>query len=199
VNRPIARKLTTLLTATSIAILALISPTHAKDVTIQDVVHAADAGDFKTALKTLETIAAEGDAQAKGFLAYGLSIGEWHIPIDKARAEKLFRSAADKGDGYANLELYLMNEPEADIQPGDVFVQSNDYLGNLKTAADAGNAPAQVLLAFKLRNEKKFNEAYLWFQKAASKEALIAKGMKVFIEDFEHHPPTQNIKKLLDL
>lgn len=197
-NHIITRKLNTLVAATSIAILILTSPSHAQDVTMQDVVHAADAGDFKTAIQTLETIAAEGDAQAEGFLAYVLSIGEWHVPVDKARAEKLFRSAADKGDGYANLELHFMNAPEADIQPGDVFLPSDDYLANLKTAADAGNAMAQSLSAFNFRNEKKFDESYARFKESAENGSIIAKSMQVFIEDIEHFSPTKNPKRLLE-
>jgi len=179
--------------------LSFTSPTLAQSDSMEDVVRAANALDFKQAYKLLEEAAASGNAQAEGFLAYVLSIGEWHVPVDKKRAEKLLKSAADMGDGYANLYLYAMNEPNAEINPGDLFVPSNDYEANLQAALGAGNSLAQTTWAFSLREEKEYAESYIWFEKAATNGSVIAKAMQAFIEDVEHYPSAKSPARLKEL
>lgn len=176
----------------SLVLAGGIAPVQAQEVSKQAVERAANAGDFTLAYDTLVKLAESGDAQAQGFLAYVLDVGEWHVPVDKVRAAKWLNSAANKGDGYANLYLYAMNQPGADIEPGDLFVPSDDYKKHLQLAVDGGSALAQVSLAFKLRNEKEYADSYKWFQEAAANGSVLGEAMQVYIEDVEHYSPVKD-------
>lgn len=171
----------------------------AQEVSIQDVEREANAGRFEKAYQFLEQLAENGNAQAQGFLAYVLAIGEWNIPVDTKRAEGLLEFAIDQGDGYANLKAYEMNEPDADIKRGDFFVSSDDYNVNLEMAAKAGHSVAQFLMATKLRSQKKYDASYALYKKSDASGFLFARAKRILIEDIERFPSAKDPARLIGL
>lgn len=186
-------------------VLSLIStvipsgPTKAEGISIEDVVREADAGNYQAAHRFLETLARSGNSQAQGFLSYVLAIGEWHVPIDQKRAEALLQSAVEQGDGYANTAVARMNEPDANIQPGDLFIHSDDYLENYLAAAHVGNPHAQYTMAYATRYQKNYTESLEWFKKSAEAGLVFAKAKLIIIEDIERSSRIKDPARLIGM
>lgn len=183
--------------------LAIFLNTPAKaqiqDITMADVVREADAGNYEVAYRHLEVLARGGDAQAQGFLSYVLSIGEWHVSVDLKRAQMLLQSALEQGDGYAHTAVGIMNEPDADIQYGDLYIYSDDYLANYLAAAKAGNPYAQWAMAIETRYQKKYNESLEWFKKSAAAGFVFAKSKLIITEDIERSSRIKDMARLLGM
>ena len=146
---------------------------------LQKAQAALDKGDTETALKLLQAEAGKGNAVAAN------ALGEIHISgrgvkASPAEAAQWFQKAADAGNpaGQFNLSRLLLIGAEG--VPKDE--EKARFL--LRTAAEAGYAPAQAQLGRAVesladRSEEKaqFAEARDWYEKAAAQnqpEALLA-------------------------
>ncbi len=131
-----------------------------------DGLAAAERGDFATALRLWQPLAAQGNAAAQFNLgimyAYGKGVGQ-----DFKEAMKWYRLAAAQGDAGAQTNLGVMYDNGQGI--------AQDFKEAMKwyrLAADQGNADAQFNLGIMYDNgqgvAQDYARAHMWFNLGAS-------------------------------
>ena len=103
----------------------------------EDAAAAYTRGDYETALRILQPLAEQGDANAQFNLALMYNKGDG-VLRDNAEAVKWYRKAADQGYAAAQFNLALMYEKSPGI-PRDYAEANRLY----RAAADEGLADAQ--------------------------------------------------------
>lgn len=146
-----------------------VSFANAQDLSTHDVEREANAGNFDKAYEVLVQLAESGNAQAQGFLAYVLYLGEWGVPADDVTAKKWMKAAYMQNDGYAHMDVAIENRPD-DPNPTPVedrSIVSHDWKTNVRVAAENGHPFAQHLMGKWAKEKYKYKEAVEWFRKAA--------------------------------
>jgi len=194
VNRTASRLLKLVVIISSVAGLALSAPASAKDVTMQDVVRAADGGDYEAALEYLDALLEEDDPQSWGLLFHLFQSGDWGFEADKEVAQELFRRGLRQNYPLAHYYAALM------LSPGPFSTNRppppQQYFTHLQNAAENGLISAQYILAHEYRRQKKYTQSHEWFKTAANNGDALSKAMTVLIEEVEHYPTTWNPDRL---
>ena len=119
---------------------------------------------YATALKLFEAAAQKGDREAQHTLAFMYRDGKGTKRND-AKALAWYRRAAEQGYAPAEYNLGLMYAQGEGVKPDPAAAQRW-----FRRAADHGSVEAQVKLAEIAILEEKFEEAFLWFSKAADQD-----------------------------
>ena len=119
---------------------------------------------YAAALKLFEAAAQKGNREAQHTLAFMYRDGKGTKRND-AKAIAWYRRAAEQGYAPAEYNLGLMYVQGEGVKPDPVAAQRW-----FRRAADHGSVEAQVKLAEIAVLEEKFEEAFLWFSKAADQD-----------------------------
>src|SRR5215212_53833 len=119
---------------------------------------------YATALKLFEAAALKGDREAQHTLAFMYRDGMGTKRND-AKALAWYRKAAAQGFAPAEYNLGLMYAQGEGVEPDPAAAQRW-----FRQAAGHGSVEAQVKLAEITVLEEKFEEAFLWFSKAADQD-----------------------------
>jgi uncharacterized protein len=119
---------------------------------------------YATALKLFEAAAQKGDREAQHTLAFMYRDGKGTKRND-AKAIAWYRKSAEQGYAPAAYNLGLMYAQGEGVKPDPAAAQRW-----FRRAADHGSVEAQVKLAEIAVLEEKFEEAFLWFSKAADQD-----------------------------
>src|SRR5215207_1938584 len=119
---------------------------------------------YATALKLFEAAAQKGDREAQHTLAFMYRDGKGTKRND-AKAIAWYRRAAEQGYAPAAYNLGLMYAQGEGVKSDPAASQRW-----FRRAADHGSVEAQVKLAEIAVLEEKFEEAFLWFSKAADQD-----------------------------
>jgi uncharacterized protein len=133
---------------------------------LEDVVAAADGGDYATATWLLRPLAEHGDLVAQFDLGFLYDSGRG-VPRDYGEAMKWYRLAAEKGHAVAQYQLGTMYADGRGV-PRDHAEAGKWY----RRAAQQGYAWAQFFLGVAFANgqgvPKILTLAHMWFSLAAS-------------------------------
>jgi TPR repeat protein len=119
---------------------------------------------YATALKLFEAAAQKGDREAQHTLAFMYRDGKGTRRND-AKAMAWYRKSAEQGYAPAAYNLGLMYAQGEGAKPDPAAAQTW-----FRRAAENGSVEAQVKLAEIAVLEEKFEEAFLWFSKAADQD-----------------------------
>ena len=119
---------------------------------------------YAAALKLFEAAAQKGDREAQHTLAFMYRDGKG-TKRNEAKALAWYRRAAEQGYAPAEYNLGLMYAQGEGVKPDPAAAQRW-----FRRAADHGSVEAQVKLAEIAVLEEKFEEAFLWFSKAADQD-----------------------------
>ena len=137
--------------AVTIAMVLFSLPAHADGVTMEDVVEAADAGDYETAFIHLTELLEERDPRVIGFMVHIFRTGDWgHDRVSSDKSKEYLETAVSKGSPYANWLFYRgMRKVAKQQDVGEGTQQAADTLQRsyLETAASGGYPDALIELA----------------------------------------------------
>src|SRR4051812_32873855 len=119
---------------------------------------------YAAALKLFEAAAQKGDREAQHTLAFMYRDGKGTKRND-AKAIAWYRKSAEQGYAPAAYNLGLMYAQGEGAKPDPAAAQTW-----FRRAAEHGSVEAQVKLAEIAVLEEKFEEAFLWFSKAADQD-----------------------------
>src|SRR5215212_4858691 len=141
--------------------IAALNPSASSSQSIDAAIVAYQNQRYATALKLFEAAAQKGDREAQHTLAFMYRDGMGTKRND-AKALAWYRKAAEQGFAPAEYNLGLMYAQGEGVKPDPAAAQIW-----FRRAADHGSIEAQVKLAEIAVLEEKFEEAFLWFSKAA--------------------------------
>ena len=162
--RHYARRISQMLTA-SLMLAALTAAANAGP--LEDGNAAYQRGDYRTAVKLLQPLVDEGNADAQDILAIMYYVGQG-VPQSRAEAIRLYRLAAEQGNAHAQDALGFAYQNGIGVQR-DVSEAAKGF----RKSADQDNIDAQFNLGemYELGNgvPQDYVLAYMWFTLVASR------------------------------
>jgi len=144
--------------------MAALHPSGGSSQSIDAAVVAYQKQQYASALKLFEAAAKKGNPEAQHTLGFMYRDG-MGTRRDDARALAWYRKAAEQGHAPAAYNLGLMYAQGEGAKPDPEMAQRW-----FRLAADQGSVEAQVKLAEIAIGEEKYEDAFLWFNKAADQE-----------------------------
>ena len=141
--------------------MAALNPSTSAPQSIDAAIVAYQKQQYATALKLFEAAAQKGDREAQHTLAFMYRDGRGTKRND-TKAIAWYRKAAEQGYAPAEYNLGLMYAQGEGAKPDPAAAQTW-----FRRAADHGSVEAQVKLAEIAIFDEKYEEALLWFSKAA--------------------------------
>ena len=140
------------------------NPSGSSSQSIDAAIVAYQKQQYTSALKLFEAAAQKGSQEAQHTLGFMYRDGRGTKRND-AKAIAWYRRAAEQGYAPAEYNLGLMYAQGEGVKPDPAAAQRW-----FRRAADHGSVEAQVKLAEIAVLEEKFEEAFLWFSKAADQD-----------------------------
>jgi TPR repeat protein len=148
-----------------ISVLAALTPA-ASAGPVEDGNAAYQRGDYRTAVKLLQPLVDQGNAEAQDILAVMYYVGQG-VPQSRAEAMRLYRLAAEQGNAHAQDALGFAYQNGVGVQR-DVSEAAKWF----RKSADQDNIDAQFNLGemYELGNgvPQDYVLAYMWFALVAS-------------------------------
>ena len=144
--------------------MAALNPSTSAPQSIDAAIVAYQKQQYATALKLFEAAAQKGNREAQHTLAFMYRDGKG-TKRNEAKALAWYRRAAEQGYAPAAYNLGLMYAQGEGVKSDPAAAQRW-----FRRAADHGSVEAQVKLAEIAVLEEKFEEAFLWFSKAADQD-----------------------------
>ena len=144
--------------------MAALNPSASSMQTIDAATAAYQKQQYATALKLFEAAAQKGDREAQHTLAFMYRDGKGTRRND-AKAMAWYRKSAEQGYAPAAYNLGLMYAQGEGAKPDPAAAQTW-----FRRAAENGSVEAQVKLAEIATFDEKYEEAFLWFSKAADQD-----------------------------
>jgi TPR repeat protein len=148
-----------------ISVLAALTPA-ASAGPVEDGNAAYQRGDYRTAVKLLQPLVDQGNAEAQDILAVMYYVGQG-VPQSRTEAMKLYRLAAEQGNAHAQDALGFAYQNGVGVQR-DVSEAAKWF----RKSADQDNIDAQFNLGemYELGNgvPQDYVLAYMWFALVAS-------------------------------
>jgi uncharacterized protein len=141
--------------------MAALNPSTSAPQSIDAAIVAYQKQQYATALKLFEAAAQKGDREAQHTLAFMYRDGRGTKRND-TKAIAWYRKAAEQGYAPAEYNLGLMYAQGEGAKPDPAAAQTW-----FRRAAEHGSVEAQVKLAEIAIFDEKYEEALLWFSKAA--------------------------------
>ena len=141
--------------------MAALNPSTSAPQSIDAAIVAYQKQQYAAALKLFEAAAQKGDREAQHTLGFMYRDGKG-TKRNEAKAIAWYRRAAEQGYAPAEYNLGLMYAQGEGVKVDPAAAQRW-----FRRAADHGSVEAQVKLAEIAVLEEKFEEAFLWFSKAA--------------------------------
>src|SRR5947209_11491591 len=155
------RRLRTMRFATAVFLSLLLLPAAASAGPLEDGKAAYDRHDYQTALKLLQPLADQGNAEAQTDIGLMYENGEGVVK-DYAEAMKWFRMAADRGNTDAQANVCGLSMDGHDTVPKD-YARALQCFHRL---ADQGDKGAQEYIGMMYENglgvETNYVEAFFW-------------------------------------
>src|SRR5215216_2631944 len=140
------------------------NPSASSSQSIDAAIVAYQKQQYAAALKLFEVAAQKGDREAQHTLAFMYRDGKG-TKRNEAKALAWYRRAAEQGYAPAEYNLGLMYAQGEGVKPDPAAAQRW-----FRRAADHGSVEAQVKLAEIAIFDEKYEEALLWFSKAADRD-----------------------------
>jgi uncharacterized protein len=160
-----ARRLPKALTASLLVLATLARAALAGPV--EDANAAYQRGDYTTAVKLLQPLVDQGNADAQDILAIMYYVGQG-VPQSRAEAIRLYRLAAEQGNAHAQDALGFAYQNGVGVQR-----DHGEAAKWFRKAADQGNIDAQFNIAemYELGTgvPQDYVLAYMWFTLVASR------------------------------
>jgi TPR repeat protein len=144
--------------------MAALNPSTSAPQSIDAAIVAYQKQQYATALKLFEAAAQKGDREAQHTLAFMYRDGRGTKRND-TKAIAWYRKAAEQGYAPAEYNLGLMYAQGEGAKPDPAAAQTW-----FRRAAEHGSVEAQVKLAEIAIFDEKYEEALLWFSKAADRD-----------------------------
>ena len=144
--------------------MAALNPSGGSSQSIDAAVVAYQKQQYASALKLFEAAARKGNPEAQHTLGFMYRDG-MGTDRDNASALAWYRKAAEHGYAPAAYNLGLMYAQGEGAKPDPEMAQRW-----FRQAADHGSVEAQVKLAEIAIGEEKYEDAFLWFNKAADQD-----------------------------
>src|SRR5215213_78798 len=144
--------------------MAALNPSGGSSQSIDAAVVAYQKQQYASALKLFEAAARKGNPEAQHTLGFMYRDGKGTKRND-AKAIAWYRKSAEQGYAPAAYNLGLMVAQGEGAKPDPATAQRW-----FRRAAENGSVEAQVKLAEIAVLEEKFEEAFLWFSKAADQD-----------------------------
>ena len=143
---------------------AATTPSVSPSPSIDAAIVAYQTQQYATALKLFEAAARKGNPEAQYTLGFMYRDGRG-TKRDDVKAMAWYRKSAEQGYAPAEYNLGLMYAQGDGTKPDPATAQNW-----FRRAADHGSVEAKVKLAEMAVLEEKFEEAFLWFSKAADQD-----------------------------
>src|SRR5215212_4988725 len=144
--------------------IAALNPSASSSQSIDAAIVAYQNQRYASALKLFEAAAQKGNREAQHTLGFMYRDG-MGTKRNEAKALAWYRKAAEQGYAPAEYNLGLMYAQGEGVKPDPPAAEKW-----FRQAADHGSVEAQVKLAEIAIADQKYEEAFLWFSKAADQD-----------------------------